>query len=83
MLLSESRCLLLIHLNCIWFSLLQSSSLQVTVELQETVVCIRTSCEQGFFFKSFFSLRFPSRDGFRMTGAANELEANAKDGLLQ
>lgn len=35
------------------------------------------------FFLSFFFLRFPSQDGFRMTEAANKLEANAKDGLLE
>lgn len=73
MLLSESRCLSLIHLIASGFLCCPQlkSSLQVTAELQETVVCIRT------FFIFFYS----SQDGFRMSGAANKLEANAKDGF--
>lgn len=58
MLLSESRCLLLIHLIASGFLCcpqLQRASLQVMVELQGTVKCIcSTSCEQDYiFFKSF------------------------------
>lgn len=61
---------------------LKSSSIQVTVELQGTLESIRASCEQvsiSFFFFSFT----PSQEDFRMTGAGNKLEANAKDGFLK
>lgn len=85
MLLSESRCLLLIHLiasGSLCCPQLQRASLQVMVELQGTVKYIRsTSCEQDFFFLSYF-LRFPFQDYFRVTEAANKLEANAKDSFF-
>lgn len=84
MLLSDSMFLLLIHfiasgvLFCFFFALNCKASYVLSYKGQFEFT--RASREHLYLF---FLLRSPSQEDFKMTGAGNKLEANAKDGFLQ